>query len=837
MDSNTEPGMFANIPEIIARHRIFYAVVLLVATIAAGAGIPRLTIDMSTESFFLENDPVRITYQQFRRHFGSDEFIFIVYRARDGDVFSSRSLDALAGIHGKLEAESDAHQDNPDAPFGRITDVTSLINVSYLEVDNDTLRSRDFLSKTPPKSAVDRARLKKQAQDHPSYIPSMLNQRGDFAVIIIDTNLGATVPSVGTDVADLIKENAFEDSPGVEDVPPEFIRPNLWDYQVITNALQELVDHSEAAEHLQFFPVGNPVVMKFFADIFITEVSFLSLAAIGLIILTFYLLFRSIRSVLSALAIVVAAIIWTLGICGWVGAPMTLMITIIIFLTLSVGVADAVHLLSGYMYLRQEGLERDPAIREVFRTSGPACFLTSITTMIGLLSLLVVPVVPLKVFGVFAGLGVFLAFVFTLVILPMTLSMGRNAHRRKEKNIRPHLIQRLIRRLEPFVYKAPLTVSMGFFGAAILFFLGVTMIRVDTNMGQLISPRNSIRQNMDAVEENIGGTMNMEILVETGETDGLQDPMVLTAMSDLQTYLEGRHSRFVVSTYSLADAVKESFKALNEDQKQMYIIPETRPMVAQTLLLFEGANPADRVKLVTDDYENARISVRIRNRGSYEYIPFMADTQNRIDMLFAPLSAAYPDLRVRITGVFALTMKLADVVSWSQIKSFSLALGVISILFIFVFRSLKGGLISIVPNLFPILTAFGMMGFMGYSLDLDTLLVAPIAIGIAVDDTIHFLSRYRMEQVAGAEPKLAVKHTFREVGQAMVFTSVILSAGFLMFTFCQHNGLSHFGLLAATAIISAVISDLFFLPRLCILANLKFKKREKGPDRLPALDR
>jgi len=313
-------------------------------------------------------------------------------------------------------------------------------------------------------------------------------------------------------------------------------------------------------------------------------------------------------------------------------------------------------------------------------------------------------------------------------------------------------------------------------------------------------------------------------LVETRATEGLKDPLVLQAMADLQQYLEREHQRFVVSTHSLADAVKESFKALNEDRPEMHVIPKTKPMLAQTLLLFEGAAPDDRAKLVTDDYENARISVRIRNRGSFEYIPFMDDTKHKIEVIFAPLKKAYPDLRVEITGVFALTMKLADFVSWSQIKSFSLALGVISVLFIFVFRSVKGGLISILPNLFPIIVAFGMMGFMGYSLDLDTLLVAPIAIGIAVDDTVHFLTRYRMEQAGGAEPKEAVRHTYREVGQAMVFTSLILSAGFLMFTFCQHNGLSHFGLLSATAIISAAISDLFFLPRLCILTNLRFTK-------------
>jgi len=794
----------------------------VVFTIAVGAGIPQLTVDMSTESFFMENDPVKITYQQFREHFGSDEFVFIIYRARDGDLFSSRSLAALSGIHEQLAVESDANQDNPESPFSRITDVTSLINVNYLEADEDTLRSRDFVAGRYPRTDEDRTFLKTQALAHPDYVPSMLNRRGDFSVIIIDTNLGATVIPTDEDVESLIGNDAFEDASGTSPAPLEFVRPNFWDYQTLTNALTELLNRSAAAEHLQFYPVGNPVIMKFFADVFTTEVSLLTLASIGFIILTFYLLFRSVRSVLSAVAIVVTAIVWTLGICGWVGATMTLMVTIIIFLTLTVGVADAVHLLSGYMYMRQEGMVHDQAVREVFRTSGPACFLTSITTMIGLLSLLVVPIVPLKVFGLFSGLGVFLAFVFTLLILPLTMSAEKGSPPKGKTESKSHRVQRMIRRLEPLATKAPLTVSIGFFAAAILFFWGVTMIRVDTNIGQLISPRNIIRQNMDDVEKNIGGSMNMEILVETGVTDGLKDPEILQTMGDLQAYLETAHSDLVVSTYSLSDAVKESFKALNEDRPEMYRIPETRPMLAQTLLLFEGAAPEDRTKLVTDDYENARISVRIRNRGSYEYMPYMADVQRRIDILFSLLKTAYPDLKVRITGVFALTMKLADFVSWSQIKSFSLALAVISILFIFVFRSIKGGLISIVPNLFPILTAFGMMGFMGYSLDLDTLLVAPIAIGIAVDDTIHFLSRYRMEQMAGAEPKQAVKHTFREVGQAMVFTTVILSAGFLMFTFSQHNGLSHFGLLSATAIISAVISDLFFLPRLCILTSLKF---------------
>jgi len=833
MNPQPDPGFYANLPEIMVRHRILYLVILLAATLVVGAGIPGMHIDMSTESFFLENDPVKVTYQRFREYFGSDEFIFIVYRARDGDVFSKHSIAALDVIHRKLEALAATHGSNPTSPYSRITDVTSLINVSYLEVEADTLRSREFIAGRPPKTEADRAGLQTQARNHPNYIPSILNRKGDFGVIIIDTNLGATIAAAAGDVDDLITDDAFEETTPAEPGAVEFIRPSLWDYQVLADALKKVLDESPSGQFLQFYPVGNPVIMKFFADIFIQEVSFLSLAALGFIILTFYLLFRSLLAVLSAVAIVTTAIIWTLGVCGWVGASMTLMITIIIFLTLTVGVADAVHLLSGYLYLRQEGLDRKKAVAEAFRTSGPACFLTSITTMIGLLALLVVPVVPLKIFGVFAGMGVFLAFVFTLVILPLMMPHGLGSNHHGRGPHQHHLVQRLIRKAEPLVSKAPGTVSLAFLGAAFFFAWGVTLIRVDTNMGQLISKRNTIRQNMDTVEENIGGTMDMEILVETGKMDGLKSPRVLAAMDALQAYLESEHDDLVVSTYSLANAAKESYQALNEDRREMYAIPSTRPMLAQTLLLFEGAAPEDRIKLVTDDYANARISVRIRNRGSFEYIPFMNAVRTKIDAIVAPLRSDHPNLQVQITGVFALFMKLSDVVSWSQIKSFSLALGVISVVFIFVFRSVKGGLISIVPNLFPILVAFGTMGFVGFALDLDTILVAPIAIGIAVDDTVHFLSRYRMESLAGAPPRRAVQHTFREVGQAMVFTSLILSAGFLMFTFSQHNGLSHFGLLSAMAIISAVISDLFFLPRLCILTDLKFGVGKRRPDPEP----
>lgn len=792
--------------------------------------MPRMNIDMALESFFLESDPVKITYQRFREHFGSDEFIYLVYRAKDGDVFSRQSLDALKKVHTALETAVETQGNDTDSPFRHVTDVKSLIDISYLEASGDTLRARKFVSGAPHETNDEREVLRKQALEHPSYVPSITNSGTDFAVIIIETDLGATPLDSSSTVGsgepvgdDAILSDGFESEDSDNPEVIEFARADFWEYQSITSALLEGLKASRTADALVFHPVGNPMVMKFFADVFTTEVSILTGLSIAMILIVLLVLFRSFLSIAGALIIVTAALFWTLGICGWVGVPMTLMITIIIFLTLTVGVSDTVHILSGYQYLRFEGLDHRDAMREVFRTSGLACFLTSITTVVGLIALLIVPVVPLKVFGIFSASGVFLAFVFTMIVIPVVLR--ENSFRKTTVSAsKAHPIQRLIAKMEPLVYKRPLAVSIVFLIVSGVFAYGVFQIRVDTNLQQLISKRNVIHQDMATVENHMGGTMNMEILVESGVEDAMKDPRLLSAMSELQSYLEESHSQFIVSTYSLADSVKESFKALNESREEFYRIPDTRDMLAQTLLLFEGAAYDDRIRLVTDDYANGRISVRIRNRGSYAYAGFFKEVNQKIRDLTESLKSEYPKLNVTVTGGFALTMNLSDFVSWSQIRSFSLALGVISFLFIFVFRSIKGGLVSIIPNLFPILVSFGLMGFIGFRLDLDTLLVAPIAIGIAVDDTIHFLSRYRLEMRDHGHTRRAIRNTFREVGQAMIFTSLILSAGFLMFTLSQHNGLSHFGLLSSVAIFSAVVADLFFLPRLCMLTRLTFEK-------------
>ncbi|MBT7891134.1 MAG: MMPL family transporter, partial [Deltaproteobacteria bacterium] len=325
------------------------------------------------------------------------------------------------------------------------------------------------------------------------------------------------------------------------------------------------------------------------------------------------------------------------------------------------------------------------------------------------------------------------------------------------------------------------------------------------------------------IDKVMGGTQSMEVHLGFRKMDALKDPRVLNAMEKLQQYLESQQGHFVVKTDSLVNVVKNSYQVLNENRPEMYIIPQDRPSLEQTLFLFDSANPDDRQLLVTDDYREGRIAVRLYNYGSIAYLDFLKEVKQKISELFDPLKSDFPGIEVQITGGLALMMQMIDYISWSQIQSFGLALIVISILLLFVFGSLKLGLIALIPNIFPVLMTFGTMGLLGIPLDGDTLIIAPIVIGIAVDDTIHFLSHFRVELSESGKITDAIVFSIKEVGQAISFSTIILVLGFLTLTVSTHMGMARFGYLTAIAFISALLADLLLLPALCYLT---YKSKE-----------
>jgi predicted RND superfamily exporter protein len=253
---------------------------------------------------------------------------------------------------------------------------------------------------------------------------------------------------------------------------------------------------------------------------------------------------------------------------------------------------------------------------------------------------------------------------------------------------------------------------------------------------------------------------------------------------------------------------------MNNNDPAFYRVPDTEAMISQLLYLFNSANPDDRRSLVSDDYSRSHITLNAYNAGSYQYQQFFDEIGLLIDEVFEPLREDFPALEVRMTGSIPLMMRATDEIAQSQYSSFGLALGVICVIMMLTLGSIQGGLLSIIPNLIPAFLSFGLMGLLGIPLDTDTLMIAPVIIGIAVDDTIHFMTHYRLELIRTRSMALALKSTVEDVGTAVIFTTMVLGMGFAIMGFSDYLGIAKIGIFGSLAIFVALLCDLFLIPAL-----------------------
>jgi len=829
---NTINLFFEHIHQRLQKYKYWILSIITLLTLFFAAGMDKVIIDESMESYLRNDDPVKLAYDRFRSYFGSDENLYVVYRAINKDVFSNEALQVLKKVQNELVNYRLTMSSDEKSPLDHIEEVKSLINVKYMEAHDDVLYSRNFIGDNLPQNEEQRERYRKKALNHPDYPNLYVSKNSEYGGIVIRTDFNAESPVDTNRKASSFDDSdeLFEESDEIfsETLPNEPVhklnKTEIEEYPAFVNALNQILDKEAYKAVLEFYPVGNPIIMDFFVTEVMEDMSRLMGLVLLLIVVILFVLFRSFCAIVWPVVIIVLTIIWIIGLVGWTGIHMSVMIQVIVFLCLSVGIADSVHILSGYLFFRNQMMSHNDAIAAVMKKSGMACLLTSLTTSIGLISLILVPIQPISTFGIFASLSVLLAFVFTIVLLPLMLDLWSPVSKKKKVQSE-HAVLSLIKRIEKVSVNRPRQIITIFAIVGGILLYGLSQLKVDSNFVEVIKETLPLRKIYNLVDQHMAGTTNMEIMLSFHQENALKDPDVLFCMDDIQKYIAQNYGDIIIKTISLVNVVKESYKALNNDDPNKYIIPADARVLKQVLFLFGNANPSDRRRLVSDDYSRARIGVNSINVSSSEAIKLIEQIQQFVDKKFHPLKDRYPDLNIRLTGNMAMLAIMLEYVSWSQIKSFSLALGTISIILLLVLGSWKAGAVSLIPNLFPVLASFGLMGFFGIPLDADTLLVAPIIMGLAVDDTIHFMTHFRLEmQIYGNIPK-AIIFSIREAGQAITFTSIILSCSFLVFILSFHNGLSYFGLFSAIAILTALISDLFLLPALCQALGVDFEKR------------
>jgi len=485
-------------------------------------------------------------------------------------------------------------------------------------------------------------------------------------------------------------------------------------------------------------------------------------------------------------------------------------------------VADSIHMISKYDDARESGKGKMSSIIEMMKTLGSATFLTSITTAIGFASLLSSSVIPMKKFGIYTAVGVLVAYLITIIFLPAALRLSRKKRVVNEKSssfypLITHWLQKftvLNRMHYGKVLALALIITAGFS-------IGMKELNVNGRVYDDISEDTKIMQDSRFFTEQISPQFPMEFIIDFGEAEG-----ALTASAiEKATQLEKRLLEYpeIERVTGLHTLITEVHSLFYEDSSDATALPDTDQAIAQYVLLLEVSGSDDLYRLVDFNYSKLRITAFTEDAGSKRINEIKNSLQQYIDDLFM-------DESVVITGTTILSADLTDKIVYSLAWSIILALLAITAIMVMLFRDLRLIIIALIPNLIPLIIVAGVMGFFNIDIKPSTAVIFTIALGIAVDDSIHFLARLRIEMLRRKAIFPALSATTIRTGRAIIITSMILIAGFGTLITSSFTSTAMMGILVCTTIFSAVIADLFVLPSLFYWLNPKLRQRELSSD-------
>ncbi|MDQ7073990.1 MAG: MMPL family transporter [Gammaproteobacteria bacterium] len=774
----------------IFQNRVLFLVPMVVLLALLISGLPKLSIDTSTEGFLHKSDPARVSYNRFRDQFGRDEKMVVAVKVKD--LFQRQTLEKLRDLHYELEQE---------VPY--LKEITSLINARNTTGDADSLIVEDLFVNWP-ESEADLAQIKQRALSNPLLKNLVLNEAGTFTAMVLESN---TYAEEEDSEADLMA--GFDDAPvSRSDAPQAYLTDE--ENSRMVQAVEAIVAKYQSADFV-IYTAGSPNVTDALKRSMTSDMA----KFIGLVILTiiFFLavLFRRASGVLLPLLVVILSVMSTMGLMSHAGAPIQTLTQIIPSLLLAVGVGASIHILTiFYRYYDQDDNNKADAIAHTLEHSGLAVMMTSLTTAAGLASFSFSSVAPVANLGIFASLGVLLIFLYTTVLLPLLLSLLPIKSKQQQAHEHHDLTQKFLLWVAHFSVHhrgKVILVSMIFM---ILTLFSASQLRYSHNPLNWFPEQHSVRVATEVIDREMQGSITVEMVIDTEKENGLYDLSVLKRLESLSAYAEQikTDDYFVGKVVSLVDVIKEIHQALNENRPDFYRLPEDADLIAQEILLFENSGSDDLETLVDSGFSQARMTIKVPWVDAIAYLSLLQDLEDKSAELFAGKAT------VTITGMIPLLAQTITAAIFSSGVSYLLAFVVITVMMILMLGSFKLGLISMLPNLFPIFTVMAVMVVFNIPLDLFTMLIGSIVIGMAVDDTVHFMHNFKRYYDKSGDAEEAVRLTLVSTGRAMLVTSIVLSVGFFVYVFASMNNLIGFGILTSIAIIMALLADFFLAPAL-----------------------
>lgn len=744
------------VAELFARHRALIALFVVLYTAAAVFGNARLGFDDVPRSVFRTADEDFVELEQVFEDFGSDDndCVVVIEPAGAADPDFSGDLftpERIAAVRTTIERLKGLED---------VSEVRSLADV--VVVDPAGGGARSLLPRVEEKSPEAFAKARQRALEHPLIVGQVLAPDARTALAIV---------------------RLAGDSMSISDIDPHIVR------------IRDVLDAANAEGVLRVRLTGIPPIR---AEIFSTvqreSKRFIVIGAIlGFGMAT--VLFRRFWAVVIVASAPILGAFWTMGTLGLVGERLNVINTILPTLVIVIGFTDSVHLMHDIRRSGVMGLSPLQAAKDAIRHLGLPCFLTSFTTCVGFGSLAVAGVEVIRRFGITCALGTVLAFTSVITVVPLltSTSLGRRVHTGRLPQ--PHdWHSRLLDRLADFIIRFPRSVSLA--GLALTLILGWIALHLvpDNRLTETIPPENESYQALAHCDEAFGGMLMAYALVEWPESQSLRSPEVIDVITEVQRLCDDEQG------------TSHPLSVIN----LLRVLPGQGDDLAARVP-FLALAPQDLVrKLVRPDLRQALVTVHLRDVGTAAHRPAF----DRLQQRFTELEAQHPGTRVRLTGSVVVAGRNINQMITDLANSLGLAAIVIFVSMTIGFRSLSYGLLSILPNVFPLVVTAALLVLLGRPLQVTSVIVFSICLGIAVDDTIHFLARFRRERAVDGDVPAALRRSFHAVGEALMMTTVVLVTGFASVLISEMPSSRLFAWMSCTAIAAAFVGDLVILPAL-----------------------
>ena len=760
----------ARLAEWIISKRWLVLVTIVSLGALAASGVRFIEVNNDYHVFFGKENPQLIAFDGLHDKYTKDDNVFIVIQPESGHVFTKETLSAVE------ELTNQSWQ----TPFSSRVD--AITNFQHTYAEGDEMFVENLVDEIHRKSDADIEKIKQVALKDPLLVDRLLDKKGTLTAVNITVNLPGEALTENREVAAFVNKMVTE-----------------WEQK-----------HPGIKTHL----TGNIMFTNAFDENFEVDMMTLTPIMFLVILICLVLATRNIGVTISTFIILIFSMATAMGMAGWLGIQLSGPVFSAPNMILTLAIADSIHLLITIMQQMRLGISKKEAIIESFRLNFMPVFVTSLTTVIGFLALNFSDTPPFRDLGNITAMGVVAAFFFSMFLLPILISfLPFKVKVQKEKS------SLWLERFSDFLIKRRKPVLWGASAFVIIFAVFSANNILNNEFIKFFDKSVKFRTDSDFINDNLTGMYTIEFSLGAGGSDGITNPKYLNKVDDFGKWFETQEN--VVHVNSLVEVMKRVNKSMHGDNTDYYRLPTSSQEAAQYLLLYEMSLPygLDLNNQINVDKSESRFIATVKNVSSQELINLSESAENWLANN-APeyMSSKGISMALMFSHITKRNMS-------SMLKGGLIALVLISFILIFALRSLKYGLISLIPNLAPIAVAFGFWGLVNGQIDMGISIVFGMTMGLVVDDTIHLLSKYiRARREHGKSPEDAIRYAFSTVGRAVIITTLVLTAGFLVLAQSQFGFNAGMAKLTAITIVIALILDMVLLPTILLAFDNKIAR-------------